>query len=133
MEVSMFEIGCVISYHKPDGSKAKDGETRSWADLSKQDVHEFETAFNRAMTKMSKLAQDKAKGKVKWLMTKTAPCEMRMDIVINEDGVKWMRSTYEWPNMGEEAQAMLLGMIDGELSTLPDELRGAIRRPGKKK
>jgi hypothetical protein len=125
-----FDINVDITYLKPDGSAAKEPESREWNDLEKAHVVEhFEMAFNRAMLKMNRLSVDQGRGHSrKW--TNTNPVEMRMDIRITEDGAKWMRSTYEWPNVGDEAQALLLGTIDGELSTMPDEVRGK-RRGGK--
>jgi hypothetical protein len=130
----MFDINCVISYGPGADGAVKDGDVRSWSDLDKRDVIEFETAFNRAMTKMGKMAADTARGRARKIVG-TNKTEMRMEITITEDGVKWLRATYEWPNMGEEQQALLLGTIDGELSTLPDELRGTARynSSGKKK
>jgi hypothetical protein len=132
-EHAMFEINCAISYHKPDGSESKAAESRLWADLNKGDVHDFEAAFNRALTKLNKLSGDRSRGRNKMKLGSTNPCEMRMDITITEDDAKWLRVSYEWPNCSEEGQAFILGAIDGELSTLSDEVRGTERRSGKRK
>ena len=129
----MFEINCTTSFHADDGSKTKDDYVRQWTGLEKEHVVEhFEMAFNRAMMKMNKMAAEVNRGRAP-KPTTTLPVEMRMDIMITEDGAKYIRASYEWPNVGEEQQALLLGMLNGELSMMPDDIRGAEKRGGKKK
>ena len=39
-------------------------------------------------------------------------------------GAKWHRTVLEYPKMGEEQQALIVGMLTGELTGLSKETRG---------
>jgi hypothetical protein len=128
----MFTIDCTVSYHNADGSKAKDDYVRKWEGLEKEHVVEhFEAAYSRWMTKLNRLSVDINKGRAPMPST-TKPVEMRMDIVISENGAKWCRALHEWPHMGEEQQSLLIGMLSGELSSMPEDVRGREKRASKK-
>lgn len=93
--------------------------SRAWDGLDKvQVIGDFELAFNKAMIKMTELSLATAKGDAP-KPSSTKPADMRLDIQILEAGKKWMACSFDWPKMGEEAQAVLIGIIEGELSTMP--------------
>jgi hypothetical protein len=130
----MFDVKCTFTYLKADGSEAKPAYVREWEGLEKlQIIDQLELGYNRAMLKMTHLSSAIAKGHAPKPTTNTDPVEMRADILITEDGEKWLRTTHEWPKMSEEGQAAFLGVLEGELSTVGDEVKGAEKRSKAKK
>ena len=120
----MFEVVATFTFLKADGSQAKDPYVRSWEGLTKdQVVDHLEARWIKALVKLNGLSSDVIHGNAPKPPT-TNPVEMRMDLLVNEDGVKWTRTVMEWPNMGIEQQEMLIGMLNGEMSSLPTEVKG---------
>jgi len=118
----MFEITATATFHNDAGAQTKEPRVYHWVDLEKKDVISFERQFNKAMMRMTDMADDVHHGKLpKGGLTN--PVEMRLDVVVLEDGAKWLRATYEWPKMGEEGQGMFFGVMDGELAKLSNELK----------
>jgi len=103
---------------------SKPDYTRVWDDLDKITVVEdFEHAWNRAMMKLTNISISVARGKSP-KATNTNPVTVTANIEVLEDGKLWLKQLTEWPNMGDEQQAVLMGMIDGELSMMPGTSRG---------
>jgi len=128
----MFEIVCTFSFHDTAGAKVKEDFVRAWDGLTKEQVvDDFEVAHNNAMTKMMNLSSEMNSGNAP-RPTTTDPVELRCDITITEDGVKWMRVNYEWPKMGEEQQSLLIGMLSGEISAMPRATKSREKRQPKK-
>ena len=120
----MFEVVATATFLKEDGSQAKDPYVRSWEGLTKdQVVDHLEARWIKSLVKLNGLSSDVIHGNAPTPPT-TNPVEMRMDLLVNEDGVKWTRAVMEWPNMGIEQQEMLIGMLNGEMSSLPTEVKG---------
>lgn len=122
----MLDVSSTITFLTASGAEAKSPYVREWEGLSKAQFIELEIKYNHAMLKMAHLSAAMARGDSP-KPPSTNPVEMRMEIVCKEGDVKWMRTTHEWPNMGEEAQAVFLGILDGEMTTVADEVKKAER------
>lgn len=110
----------------------KDPVVFAWGDLDKiQIVNDLERRLVSALAKLNALAQAVIDGQVPGGTT-TNPIEMTVEFLVTEDGEKWHRTTLEYPKMGEEQQAMLIGMLTGELSGMSKETK-AKAKPAKAK
>ena len=95
-----------------------------WANLTKVDtVSHLEDRLIKCLVKLNDMSDDVIRGRAP-MPTTTDPVEMTLEFLIEEDGVKWHRSLLEWPKMGDEQQALFLGLLAGELATLPGEVKG---------
>jgi len=95
-----------------------------WANLTKVDtVSHLEDRLIKCLVKLNDMSDDVIRGRAP-TATATNPIEMTLEFLIEEDGTKWHRSLLEWPKMGDEQQAMLLGLLHGQLATLPGEVKG---------
>lgn len=104
----------------------------TWDDVSKgQIVADLEDRLLKGLMKLNDLGDDMVRGRIPKATT-TDPVEMVIEFLIEEDGEKWHRTTLEYPNMGDEQQAMFLGVLAGELATLPKDT-AAKRGKGKDK
>lgn len=111
---------------------AKEPVVFAWGDLEKvQIVNDLERRLVGALLKLNSLSQAIIDGKVPGGTT-TNPVEMVIEFLVEEDGVKWHRSVLEYPKMGEEQQALLIGMLTGELSGMSKETK-AKAKPAKAK
>ena len=94
-----------------------------WGDLSKmQAVADLERRLVEMLMKLNGLSQAVIDGKLV-TSTPTNPVEMTIEFLVTEDGKKWHRTLLEYPGMGDEGQAVLIGMLTGELTTLSRETR----------
>jgi len=119
----MFEVVATATFLKTDGSSARDPYVRSWTGIEKESVIDhLEARMISALGKLNGLASDVVHGNAP-KGESTNPCEMRVEVLITEDGVKWQRTLLEYPNMGIEAQETLLGIFNGELSTMPSDMK----------
>jgi hypothetical protein len=101
---------------------------RTWDGLDKvQVIGDFEMAFNKAMLKMTELSLATATGNAP-KPSSTKPADMNLSVQILEDGKRWMACAFDWPKIGEEMQALLIGIVEGELSTMPQSTKGKERR-----
>jgi len=102
---------------------AKEPVNFIWGDLEKiQIVNDIERRLIGALMKLNSLSQAIIDGKVPGGTT-TNPVEMTIEFLVTEDGEKWHRTTLEYPKMGEEQQALLIGMLTGELSSMSKETK----------
>ena len=129
----MFEVNAAFTFLKPDGTEAKPPYVRSWVDVEKVEVVEqLERSLMKAMLKMNDFSGETVTGNMPKL-SDLNPCEMRLTAEVLEDGVKWTKVTFEWPNMGEGAQSLMMGIVNGELSTIDRGVKGKEKkRQGKK-
>ena len=118
----MFEVTATVSYWK-DGAETRAPYIRQWSGIAKEHVvDQLEARWIRALGKLNGLSSDVIHGNAPVPET-TNPVEMRMDLLITEDGEKWCRTSMEWPKMGIEQQEALLGIFNGELSGLSVEVK----------
>ena len=102
---------------------AKEPVAFEWGDLSKmQAVADLERRLVESLLKLNGLSQAIIDGKVP-AGTTTNPVEMVIEFLVTEDGAKWHRTVLEYPKMGEEQQALIIGMLTGELTGLSKETR----------
>jgi len=126
----MFKVIATASFLK-DGSETKPPMVYTWDGIEKKHVvEELEDSMIKALGKMNQMAVDVGKGKTPKPGT-TNPVEMHLDIVVLEEGKKWARSLFEWPNMGEEQQAMTIGIFDGELAHVSKHVQTQQHKRGK--
>ena len=119
----MFEVVATATFLKEDGSAAREPYVRSWTGMEKEGVIDhLQARMISALSKLNGLASDIAHGNAP-KSTSTQPSEMHIEVLITEDGVKWQRTLLEYPNMGIEAQETLLGIFNGELSTMPSDMK----------
>lgn len=131
----MFEVNAAFTFHKADGTEAKPPYARSWVGVEKvQVVEQLERGLMKAMLKMNDLSNDTVRGNSPRPASNTNPVEMRLTAEVLEDGAKWAKVTFEWPNMGEEMQAVMIGVVNGELGAAVDaETRRSERKASKKR
>lgn len=114
----MFSVTATFSFLNANGSPAKDPVIEKWNGLEKMKViDQLEDRFLEFLLKLNQVATDVGHGRVEKPST-TNPVEVQLEALITEDGKKWSRTVFEWPNMGEEQQAMMLGLFYGEMATL---------------
>jgi hypothetical protein len=128
-----FDVIAAYKFLKADGTEAKPPYERSWLGIEKVHVVEqLERGLMRAMLKMNSISGDIGRGKAPE-STVTNPVELVLTATVLEDGVKWAKVTFEWPKMGEEQQALMIGIVDGELSASSEtDVQRAEVRKGKK-
>jgi hypothetical protein len=118
----MFNVITTFSFLNADGSQAKSAIVEEWSNLEKvKVVDQLEDRLMQFLLKLNALSTDIIKGKVKKDVT-TAPLEVRLEALVTKNGKKWTRAVFEWPNMGEEQQAVMLGLFNGEMDTLDKTL-----------
>lgn len=122
----MFDVNASFRFLKADGTEAKPPYARSWLGVEKvQVVEQLERALMKAMLKMNAISADVGRGRAP-KPSCTNPVELVLTAEVLEDGVKWSKVTFEWPKMGEEQQALMLGIVDGELAgTVQEETQKA--------
>jgi len=104
-----------------------------WADVTKAEIIiDLEAKLLKGLLKLNDLALDIVKGNLP-KGTTTSPVEMTVEFLIEEDGAKWHRTVLEYPKMGEEQQAMFIGLISGEASSMSREARGKAKVKTKEK
>jgi hypothetical protein len=129
----MFEVTATATYVNADGSEARPPYSRTWGPLEKNHVVDhLEMRMIRALDKMNDMAIQVNHGKAPHPTT-TNPSEMRLELMVLEDGKKWARTTFEWPKMGDEQVAMTLGILEGELEHIAPEVKAKEHAKGKKK
>lgn len=100
----------------------KDPVVMTWPDVSKLQILDIEEQLLDGLMKLNAVGVAIAEGNLA-KSPNTNPIEMVIEFLVEEDGVKWNRAVIEYPNMGEEAQAMFLGMLTGQMTGLKDETR----------
>lgn len=107
---------------------AKPPTVFEWADLKKDEILEdLELMFLEGLIKLNGMAVAVLDGDIPEAPT-TNPVEVVIEFVITKDGEKWHRTVLEYPGMGEEAQAMFLGTLTGEMSRLSRSVRNKTRK-----
>lgn len=97
--------------------------SRVWSNLEKAGVVDhLEDKMISALAKMNALSSDVGHGRAPKPAT-TNPVEVVFTMLVTENGAKWAKATFEWPNMGIEQQQMMLGILNGELSTVDSAVK----------
>lgn len=123
----MFDVTLTIGL-----GPTKDPVVFEWSDVSKlQIVNDLERRLVSTLSKLNALAQAILDGHIPG-GAMTNPVEMVIEFLVTEDGEKWHRTTLEYPKMGDEQQAMFIGMLTGELSGMSKETK-AKAKPAKAK
>ncbi len=124
----MFEVIAKVTFHGDDGREVKEPKIYNWTNLEKVSVVEdLEDSMVRALTKLNNISKEMVRGRAP-IPTTTNPLELRLEMVVLEDGVKWTRAIFEWPNMGEEQQGMLIGIFDGELANMSKHVKDRFKQ-----
>lgn len=96
-----------------------------WVDLTKaQAITDIQRRLIDALSKMNGLSQAILDGRLPPAGPATNAVEMVVEFLITEDGAKWHRTVLEYPGMGDEQQALIVGMLTGELSMLTRDTKG---------
>ncbi len=102
---------------------AKDPVVFAWGDVSKaQAVVDIQQRLVKMLLKLNGLSQALIAGTIP-AGTAVNPIEMTIEFLITDGGQKWHRTLLEYPKMGEEQQAVFMGMLVGELSSMTRETR----------
>jgi len=113
-----FVITATVTF---DGTKPP--YVRTWGPLEKSHVVDhMEMRWIRALGKLNDLATQVNHGKVP-KPTTTNPVTMKMDLNITEDGALWCNTNMTWPKMGDEQQATLIGIFEGEIEHVGKEIK----------
>ena len=98
---------------------------KAWTDLGKAHVVEhLEANAISVLSKMNKMATDIAKGKVpKPAVSQAVPVTVKWDTSVTEDGMPWASMVCTWPKMNPEGIEWFLGLLDGEMSHLPADVK----------
>ena len=95
----------------------------AWGDVSKaQAVVDIQQRLVKMLLKLNGLSQALIAGTIP-AGSAVNPVEMSIEFLITEGGQKWHRTLLEYPKMGEEQQAVVLGMLVGELSSMTRETK----------
>lgn len=115
------------------GSKAP--VARVWDSLDKvQVVDRIEAALITALQRLNHAASDVEHKRAAAPTANTNPANVKYTLVITKDGAPWSNTTLEWFGLGDEMQAAMLGVINGQLSqigssTAAKEKKAAGKKP----
>jgi hypothetical protein len=107
---------------KEGGAEVKPPLVMSWESVDKNSVMELEASLVRWMEKLNNIATATAEGKLP-KPPNTNPIYVSCECEVTEGDALWTRTTFEWPNLGEEAQAMMIGIAEGELSIVGQHVK----------
>lgn len=109
-------LTAVLTYSclKADGSASKPEAQRAWDNLTKQDIEGIERAMLSGLTKLNDLSTSINSGAAPDPGT-TNPVTFVSQFSVTEDGSLWFYSKFVWPKSGDETQALITGLLDGEL------------------
>ena len=114
----MFDVTLTVG-----GGPAKDPVVFARGDVSKaQAVVDIQQRLVKMLLKLNGLSQALIAGTIP-AGSAVNPVEMSIEFLITEGGQKWHRTLLEYPKMGEEQQAVVLGMLVGELSSMTRETK----------
>ena len=116
----MFDVSLTIGL-----GPVKEPVVFEWGDLTKaQAVTDIERRLVDALFKLNGLSQAVIDGRIPPSGSVTNPVEMVLEFLVTEDGEKWHRTVLEYPGMGDEQQALIVGMLTGEMSGLTRDTKG---------
>lgn len=110
---------------------AKSPVVYAWTDVTKEDIVEIEENLLRGLLKLNGVMRAELSGTIP-KGSNTNPVEMVVEFLITEDGEKWHRTMLEYPKMGEESQALFLGMLAGGLTETPKNVKDKVKRKKEK-
>lgn len=114
MMKAVLTFSCIAA----DGSSAKAEAQRAWDDVTKQDIEAMETAMLSAQLKLLDFGKALNAGTATD-PGNTNPVTFVFTFTVTEDGVLWFHNKTVWPKTGDEPQALIVSLLDGELANLP--------------
>lgn len=96
------------------GVEVKPPVEHVYDDVTKGDILEHEDHLMDVLKGMNKFAKDVEAGKIPRAAS-TNPVTMEAEFLVEKDGALWTKQENVWPNMGDEAQAVLIGVFNGQL------------------
>lgn len=114
MMKAVLTFSCIAA----DGSSAKAEAQRAWDDVTKQDIEAMETAMLSAQLKLLDLGKALNAGTATD-PGNTNPVTFVSTFTVTEDGALWFHNKMVWPKTGDEPQALIVSLLDGELANLP--------------
>jgi hypothetical protein len=94
-----------------------------WTDLSKKEIVRLEKALTHSLLQMNELADDVLQGGSKPAVDKVKG-DLSIEFVLMEGEEVWHRTTLFYPNTGDGTVAIFEGLVQGQLSKLPDTIKG---------
>ena len=114
MMKAVLTFSCIAA----DGSSAKAEAQRAWDDVTKQDIEAMETAMLSAQLKLLDFGKALNAGAATD-PGNTNPVTFVSTFTVTEDGALWFHNKMVWPKTGDEPQALIVSLLDGELANLP--------------
>lgn len=113
---------------------AKPPVVRTWENLDKMHVVDrLENVLINVLQRLNHMASDEVSKRNPTPVPNTNPVLVKYSLVIQKDGKNWSTCALEWYDLGEERQAVMLGLLTNQLNAMPSDVSTKEKKGGHKK